>query len=142
MSDVERRLVSPLISAQSIVDVTLGSKRYREHAATFVQHTDEILVTVMPRLPSEIDMFIVKPANCPLPDKKFLVRRRIVERFCRLAKCNNLPGWENIQVDQARIDKLPEHGVPSDLPGMIVPDAKGNQMSHGPEFNVQGETRF
>ena len=68
MSDVERRLCQPLVSIQSIVDVTLGSKRYRGHAATFVQHTDEILVDVLPRLPSEIDLIIVKHKNCPLDD--------------------------------------------------------------------------
>ncbi len=67
------------------------------------------MVKTLPRMPSEINMVIIRKAGeTGSNGKDFLVRRFVIQDWLRfLKKYNQSPGYKNVQISQSRIDSLP-----------------------------------
>ena len=138
LTQIEELLVSPILTCMPVYTVKGGSKRMSGNCINFVQHTEEI-VNILPRLPSQLDTLIIHAPGYKVTNKAFKVNKERVRRFCEYAKSKKLPGWETVSISAERINKLPEDGIPDDLPTMI--DAKLNETDvyDGPKYNEESE---
>ena len=74
LTQIEELLVSLIITCMPVYTVKGGNERVSGNCINFVQHTDEI-VNVLPRLPSELDVLIIKAPGHEINNKSFTVNR-------------------------------------------------------------------
>ena len=80
----------------------------RGHCIAFPQAVKEP-ATILPRLPTEVDIIGVRRQGKDDTHKDFRVRRQCVEGALRWLKDNN-PAYGDIVIDDSRIQNLPEDG--------------------------------
>ncbi len=105
---VEEQLICRLAPAMSVHLMKHGGMSASGHCVTFTQAVDEP-AKIFPRLPKEIHMLKVRRRGKNNSCKDFQVNRKRVENALNFLKSNS-PAYQNITIDQDRLNLLPENG--------------------------------
>ena len=108
MSDAEQMLIARLAPTVHVHMLKHGGIASKGHCIAFPQAVQEP-ATILPGLPVEVDIIRVRRQGRDDTHKDFRVRRHHVEGGLRWLKDNN-PAYGNIEIDNARLENLPEDG--------------------------------
>ena len=78
LSQIEELLIARVVAMVSVHRLPFGQYSYSGHVINFPQDITE-LTNVLPRLPSEVGIFILKKENATNSHREFRVRRKIVQ---------------------------------------------------------------
>ena len=90
-----------------------GQRAYKGHCVSVAQNITQI-VNVLPKLPSEIDIIVVRKPGENNTHQDFKVRRRKVSEALEYLH-EHCPAYTDIVVDNDRLQSLPEDGIPETL---------------------------
>ena len=91
------------------------------------RHQDlSVFATRLPRLPSELDVMIVRKKGSNNTHRDFRVRRMVVQRALQWLKRNN-KYYRNIDIDVSVLSQLPEDGDLTDKCGVGIEDTAEKQ---------------
>ena len=110
-------LISAVMPVMSIYKLPHGQYGYSGHVINFPQDVKSF-ATTLPRLPSEIDILVVRRER-EQTHRDFHVRRRVVEEALTWLLANNIYYRKiGVSLDQDALACLPEDGDLSDLPSI------------------------
>ena len=105
---VEEMLVSAVMPMMSIYRLPYGQYGYSGHVINFPQDVLSF-ATTLPRLPSQIDVIVVRKEGVARSHRDFRVRRYVVERALRYLVTNNKYYQANdVRIDEDALAQLPE----------------------------------
>ena len=112
---IEEMLISPLLAVMSIYRLPGGALISRGFCANFTQDLGELL-HVLPRLPKDLPLLVLKKKDQANNVKQFIVNRQRV-LCCLQYLCQHNQAYinNNISIDLELIDQLPENGIPDDI---------------------------
>ena len=91
-----------------------GQLGYKGHVINIAQDI-QVLATALPRLPSEIETFVVCKPGKNIENEQLIVRRQYVLEALQCLKENNV-AYRNLKLDDAetvkRLSQLPENCIP------------------------------
>lgn len=113
---LEQLLVSPIVPVMSIERLSSGHLKNSGYCASFVQDLQP-LCTLLPRLPTEVSVLVIKDNNDPNKMQEYKCRRYYVETMLKFLIANH-PYYisNNIEISMERLDSLPTNGIPLNLP--------------------------
>ena len=119
---VEEMLISPILAIMSIYRLPGGALINRGFCANFQQDIQP-LVYVLPRLPKDIPLLILKKKDQENNVKQFLVNRYRVQTVLKYL-CEFNPAYKNhgIKINTEALNLLPENSIPVDLPSAVDHD--------------------
>ena len=106
----ETMLISRACLIGKVFRLTGGQLGYKGHIINIAQDV-QALASSLPRLPVEIETFIVCKPGQDINHKQLVVRRNCVLDALRYLKKHN-PMYHNIEIDENRLSQLPESGIP------------------------------
>jgi len=133
---VEEQLISPVSAIMSVFRLAGGQLFNRGYCASFTKNLGP-LCRLLPRLPKEVSIIVIKSVDQQNNHKEFEVNRVRVEMVLRyLCHYNELWKAHGITISYTNLDGLPENGIPDNL--NIVTDFEEDRrstQSKGPEIN-------
>ena len=99
--------------------------RYKGHVINMPQDLS-VFATSLPRLPSELDVMIVRKKGSNNTHRDFRVRRMVVQRALQWLKRNN-KYYRNIDIDVSVLNQLPDDGDLTDKCGVGIKDTAEKQ---------------
>ena len=105
----------------SIYHLPQGQYGYKGHVINMPQDLS-VFATSLPRLPSELDVMIVRKKGSNNTHRDFRVRRMVVQRALQWLKRNN-KYYRTIDIDVSVLSQLPEDGDLTDKCGVEIEDA-------------------
>ena len=105
MSDAEQMLIARLAPTVHVHLLKHGGIASKGHCIAFPQAVQEP-ATILPRIPAEVDVILVRRQGKDDTHKDFGVTRHRVEGALRWLKDNN-PAYGDVDIDGARIENLP-----------------------------------
>ena len=106
-------LISAVLPIMSLYRLPHGQYGYSGHVINLPQDIASF-ATSLPRLPSELDVLVVRKEGATQSHRDFCVRRSIVLRALQWLLANNIY-YRNIRIDPDALALLPEDG---DLTGL------------------------
>ena len=106
MSDAEQMLIARLAPTVHVHLLKHGGIASKGHCIAFPQAVQEP-ATILPRIPAEVDVILVRRQGKDDTHKDFGVTRHRVEGALRWLKDNN-PAYGDVDIDGARMENLPE----------------------------------
>ena len=79
LTSLEERLIARVCPIAKCVRLKGGQRGYKGHVIN-VEQKIEYIAETLPRLPSEVDLIIVKPPGKNVDGKEYTVRRHVIER--------------------------------------------------------------
>ena len=120
LTQVEEMLVSAVIPMMSIYRLPHGQYGYSCHVINFPQDVLSF-ATTLPRLPSQLDVIVVRKEGVARSHRDFRVRRYVVERALRYLVTNNKYYQANdVRIDEDALAKLPADGSLSDTVPVVL----------------------
>ena len=113
LTQVEEMLISPVMPIMSVYQLPLGQYGYSGHVINLPQDVASF-VRSLPRVPSQLDVVVVRREGAAGSHKDFKVRRSRVLQALQWLMENN-PYFREISLDHAALAQLPENG---ELPGL------------------------
>ena len=116
LSMIEEMIIAPVIAIMQVYRLPNGALTARGFVANFAQDINEI-TRVLPRLPKDLPILILKKVDQQNRAKQFMVNRnRIQKVLTYLCENNQMFIENNIKMDNNRLEALPVDGIPEDLP--------------------------
>ena len=109
----------------SIYHLPQGQYGYKGHVINMPQDLS-VFATSLPRLPSELDVMIVRKKGSNNTHRDFRVRKMVVQRALQWLKRNN-KYYRNIDIDVSVLSQLPEDGDLTDKCGVGIEDTAEKQ---------------
>ena len=109
----------------SIYHLPQGQCGYKGHVINMPQDLS-VFATSLPRLPSQLDIMIVRKKGSNNTHRDFRVRRMVVQRALQWLKRNN-KYYRNIDIDVSALSQLPEDGDLTDMCGVGIEDTAEKQ---------------
>ena len=106
-------LISAVMPFMSIYRLPHGQYGYKGHVINLPQDITTF-VSRLPRLPSQLDILLVRKEGSDNTHCDFRVRKLVVLRALQWLKQHN-KFYRNIEISQAALDQLPEDGSLSSL---------------------------
>ena len=104
----------------TIYHLPQGQYRYTGHVINMPQDLS-VFATSLPRLPSELDVMIVRKKGSNKTHRDFRVKRMVVQRALQWLKRNN-KYYRNIDIDVSVLSQLPDDGDLTDKCGVGIED--------------------
>lgn len=124
---VEEQLIALVFVQQYIYLRGFGEVSSKGHCINFNQNISNI-ARILPRLPSELPIVIVKRKTDSGSSQDLKVRRNVVMLWLNYLKTNSMvPGYKNMIISQERLDALPEDGP---LDGITIIDSDNDLNIH------------
>ena len=132
LTPVEEMLIARVHVHIQVLTVRGAQYKYRGHVVHFLRDVGKVYGQ-LPCLARDLDVIILRPANTANHQhlqrqfrRQFVVRRKVVTAWLLFLRAHH-PGYRDIEVDQATLQALPEHGDLMDqLPIHEVEDAAVN----------------
>ena len=105
LTPIEIQLISRACLIVNVVRLPGGQQGYNGHVICIHQDVSK-LATALPRLPSEIESFVVVKPGQHVTKKEFTVNRKNIEIWLKYLIEKN-PGYRGLDIDYTRLDKLP-----------------------------------
>ena len=118
-------LISAVTPFMSIYHLPQGQYGYKGHVINMPQDLS-VFTTSLPRLPSELDVIIVRKKGSNNTHCDFRVRRMVVQRALQWLKRNN-KYYRNIDIDVSVLSQLPDDGDLTDKCGVGIEDTAEKQ---------------
>ena len=118
-------LISAVTPFMTIYHLPQGQYGYKGHVINMPQDLS-VFATSLPRLPSELDVMIVRKKGSNNTHRDFRVRRMVVQRALQWLKRNN-KYYRTIDIDVSVLSQLPEDGDLTDKCGVEIEDATEKQ---------------
>ena len=129
LTQVEEMLISPVMPIMSVYQLPLGQYGYSGHVINLPQDVASF-VRSLPRMPSQLDVVVVRKEGAAGSHKDFKVRRsRVLQAQQWLME--NKPYFREISLDHAALAQLPENG---ELPGMSAVTLPDDESGTEPDF--------
>ena len=125
MSQAEELLISAVTPFMTIYHLPQGQYGYTGHVINMPQDLS-VFATSLPRLPSELDVMIVRKKGSNNTHRDFRVRRMVVQRALQWLKRNN-KYYRNIDIDVSVLSQLPDDGDLTDKCGVGIEDTAEKQ---------------
>ena len=109
----------------SIYHLPQGQYGYTGHVINMPQDLS-VFATSLPRLPSELDVMIVRKKGSNNTHRDFRVRRMVVQCALQWLKRNN-KYYRNIDIDVSVLSQLPDDGDLTDKCGVGIEDTAEKQ---------------
>ena len=109
----------------SIYHLPQGQYGYKGHVINMPQDLS-VFATSLPRLPSELDVMIVRKKGSNNTHRDFRVRRMVVQRALQWLKRNN-KYYRNININVSVLSQLPDDGDLTDKCGVGIEDTAEKQ---------------
>ena len=106
-------LISAVMPSMSIYRLPYGQYGYKGHVINLPQDITTF-VSHLPRLPSQLDILLVRKEGSDNTHCDFRVRKLVVLRALKWLKQHN-KFYRNIEINQDALDQLPEDGSLSSL---------------------------
>uniref|UniRef100_A0A1X7VMZ5 Uncharacterized protein n=1 Tax=Amphimedon queenslandica TaxID=400682 RepID=A0A1X7VMZ5_AMPQE len=141
LSQTEEMLISAVMPVMSIYRLPHGQYGYSGHVINFPQDVHGF-ATTLPRLPSEVDILVVRKEK-EQTHRDFRVRRRAVEEALTWLLANNIYYRSiGVSVDQNTLASLPEDGdltdlrtvQPAESQGEVTPDDVSTEEHYSSSF--------
>ena len=107
----EKMLISRACMIGKIFRLTGGQLGYKGHIINIAQDVQK-LASSLPRLPSEIETFVVCKPGQKIEEKQLRVRRKNIQEALVYLQKNN-PMYNKIVIDENRLSQLPDDGIPA-----------------------------
>ena len=130
LTQVEELLISAVIPMMTLYRLPLGQYGYSGHIVNLPQNVQAI-ATSLPRLPSDIDVVLVRKPGAHETHKDFQVRRSKVLDALLWLRLNN-PYYSRITLDLNTLSLLPEDGNLTELCTVTLPDNTTNEPQPQP----------
>ena len=111
-------LISAVLPIMSLYRLPHGQYGYSGHVINLPQDIASF-ATSFPRLPSELDVIVVRKEGATQSHRDFRVRRSIVLRALQWLLANNIY-YRNIRIDPDALALLPEYGDLTSLRSVTV----------------------
>lgn len=112
---VEEQLIALVFVQQFVYLRGFGEVASKGHCINFNQDISQI-ASVLPRLPSELPIVIVKRKSSNDVTNDIKVRRSVILLWLNYLKNNSIvPGYRNVTICEERLNQLPEDGQPEGL---------------------------
>ena len=133
---LEQLLIAPIVPVMSIERLSSGHLKNTGYCASFVQDLQP-LCTLLPRLPTEVSVLVIKDNNNPDQMKEYTCRRYHVETMLNFL-IKNHPFYisNKIQISSEKLESLPINGIPTDLPTI---DESKFESSNNNQENITKE---
>ncbi len=118
-------LISAVLPIMSVYRLPHGQYGYSGHVINLPQDVASF-ATTLPRLPSELDVIVVRKEGAANSHRDFRVRRSVVLRALQWLLVNNLY-YRNIHIDPRTLSLLPEDGDLTDLISVTVQSTSDDQ---------------
>ena len=125
LTQVEEMLISAVMPMMSIYRLPYGQYGYSGHVINFPQDVLSFART-LPRLPSQLDVVVVRKQGVDQTHRDFRVRRTVVEQALRyLVTHNKYYRANDVRIDEEALLLLPEDGSLCDFDPVVLetPDA-------------------
>ena len=123
-------LISAVTPFMSVYRLPQGQYGYRGHVINMPQDLTAF-ATSLPRLPSELDVMIVRKKGSNNTHRDFRVRRMVVQHAFQWLKQNN-KYYRNISLNTFALSQLPEDGDLTDQCGVGIDDTMERDEEEGP----------
>ena len=123
-------LISAVTPFMSVYRLPQGQYGYRGHVINMPQDLTAF-ATSLPRLPSELDVMIVRKKGSNNTHQDFRVRRMVVQHAFQWLKRNN-KYYRNISLNTFALSQLPEDGDLTDQCGVGIDDTMERDEEEGP----------
>lgn len=138
LTQVEEMLISPVMPIMSVYKLPLGQYGYSGHVINLPQDVASF-VRSLPRVPSQLDLVIIRQEGVAGAHKDFRVRRSCVLGALEWLMENN-PYFRGISLDLVALAHLPEDG---ELPGQSSVTLSGDEScSYGPTSEELGSEQL
>ena len=138
LSPVEVQMISRACPIGKVYHLPGGQLGYKGHVINIAQDV-QALATALPRLPHEIETFIVCKPGKDIKTDQLVVRRNYILEALQCLKENNIT-YRDLKLDDAetleRLNQFPENGIPSGF--RTIQDRTGEDKEN--EYNDQGPT--
>ena len=121
LTPVEVQLISRACMCVKVNRLPGGQRGYKGHIINIYQDVEN-LADSLPRLPNEIETFIVKKPGENVDKKEFLVNRHHVQIWLEYLIKNN-PGYADVKIDFEKLNSLPDQGIPQNF--KVIEEKKG-----------------
>ena len=118
LTQVEEMLISAVLPIMSLYRLPHGQYGYSGHVINLPQDVASF-ASSLPRLPSELDIIVVRKEGATQSHRDFRVRRSVVLRALQWLLVNNTY-YRNIYIDPDALALLPEDGNLAGLRSMTV----------------------
>ncbi len=126
LTQIEEMLVSPILPVMTVYRLKGGSNKFYGNSINFMQRLDRF-VNILPRLPSQLKILIVRGPGANLKDEYFKVNVERIRNFCVNAKRNHIPGWDAVTISEENLKKLESFCI-DDLPHLDMSDKIGSNI--------------
>ena len=123
-------LISAVTPFMSVYRLPQGQYGYRDHVINMPQDLTAF-ATSLPRLPSELDVMIVRKKGSNNTHRDFRLRRMVVQHAFQWLKRNN-KYYRNISLNTFALSQLPEDGDLTDQCGVGIDDTMEREEEEGP----------
>ena len=130
LTEAEEMLISAVTPFMSVYRLPQGQYGYRGHVINMPQDLTAF-ATSLPRLPSELDVMIVRKKGSNNTHQDFRVRRMVVQHAFQWLKRNN-KYYRNISLNTFALSQLPEDGDLTDQCGVGIDDTMERDEEEGP----------
>ena len=128
---VEEILISGVLPIMSLYRLPHGQYAYSGHVINLPQDVASFANT-LPRLPSQLDVIVVRKEGAAESHHDFCVRRSVVLCALQWLLANNIY-YLNVQIDPDAIAVLPEDGYLTGLHSMTLESSDDDQELPSPQ---------
>ena len=140
LTQVEEMLVSAVMLIMSIYQLPHGQYGYSGHVVNLPQDVASF-VSSLPRLPSELDVIIVRKEGASQSHWDFRVRRSVVHRALQWLITNNKYYRAlNVRIDANALVQLPQDGNLSQLTSVTVESTDTDSLTTSSQSTVTPPT--
>ena len=131
LTQVEEMLISRVLPIMSVYRLPHGQYGYSGHVINLPQDVASF-ATSLPRLPSQLDVIVVRRDGTAGSHRDFKVRRSVVLRALQWLLANNIY-YRHVHIDQAALSLLPADGDLTDLVSVTIESSPSEEEQHTTE---------
>ena len=131
LTQVEEMLISRVLPIMSVYRLPHGQYGYSGHVINLPQDVASF-ATSLPRLPSQLDVIVVRRDGAAGSHRDFKVRRSVVLRALQWLLANNIY-YRHVHIDQAALSLLPADGDLTDLVSVTIESSPSEEEQHTTE---------
>jgi hypothetical protein len=134
---IEEQLIALVFVQQFVYLRGFGEVASKGHCINFSQDITEI-AEVLPRLPSEMPLVIIKRKNTDEISSDIKFRRSVILLWLTYLKNNSIvPGYRNVVISHERLNNLPEDGLPE---GLTIIESENESFIEHLQPSIQNDT--
>ena len=133
-------LISAVMPLMSIYRLPHGQYGYKGHVINLPQDITTF-VSRLPRLPSELDILLVRKEGSDNTHCDFRVRKLVVLRAIQWLKQHN-KFYRNVEISQDALDQLPDYGSLSSVREVVMDAEDELELQTTDDPNIQDSASF